>query len=125
MLDTYSGYERFQDDLGGTLDPEIDKYDIYLCVPKKNITKQGATMDVSLWNLSATPITVNYDYFYLVSDDNDTIKADKSSKFHKITLDVKTDSAQTVTFKFPGKGKFPIKNLLYKDENKISEKFFH
>ncbi len=125
MLDTYSGYERFQDALGGTLDPDIDKYDVYLCIPKKRISSQSAILDVSLWNLTATPITVNYDYFFLVSDNNDTIKADKTSRFHKITLDVKTDSVQSVVFKFPLNKKFPIKNLLYSDGNKISEKFFH
>jgi hypothetical protein len=120
MLDTYSGYERFSENL----DPDIDKYDIYLCIPKKNISKQTATLDVSLWNLTASPIVVNYDYFYLVTDDNETIQADKSSKYHKITLDIKTDSAQVVIFKLPSK-KISIKNLLYNDGNKISEKFFH
>lgn len=124
MLDTYSGYERFEDALGGTLDPAIDKYDIYLCIPKKKISPQSAVLDVSLWNLTATPITVNYDYFFLVSDNNDTVKADATSRFHKITLDVKTDSVQSVVFKLPGK-QFVIKNLLYSDGNKISEKFFH
>jgi hypothetical protein len=125
MLDTYSGYERFQDALGGTLDPEIDKYDIYMCIPKRSIGKASVALTVSIWNLTATPIEVKYDYLFLVSDNLDTVKADKSTKFHKITLDTKTDSTQTVVFNIPKGKPFPIRNLLYNDGTKISEKFFH
>lgn len=123
MLDTYSGYERFQDNLGGRLDPDVDKYDIYLCVPKKSMSGSSAALSVAFWNLTASPIEVKSNNFFLVTDNNDTVMADPSSRFNKILVDIKTDTVQTLNFKLPGKS--VIKNLLYKDDVKVSEKFFH
>ncbi|MFH0922179.1 MAG: hypothetical protein V1913_17685 [Fibrobacterota bacterium] len=121
LTDTYSGYERFSENL----DPEIDKYDIYLCVPKLKRNKAGAALEVSFWNLTASPINVKAESFFLVTDAGDTIKANPSSKFNKILVDVKTDTSQALVFKLPAGITSPLKNLLYNDGNKVSEKFFH
>ncbi|OGJ85701.1 MAG: hypothetical protein A2268_17020 [Candidatus Raymondbacteria bacterium RifOxyA12_full_50_37] len=119
LVDTYSGYEKF----GSNLDPEIDKYDIYLSVPKQKVSPKGISMEVALWNLTANPLEVRKDYFFLVTENNDTIKASDASKFHKITVDTKTDTAQMVIFDFPVR-ETKVKNLLFNNGTKISEKFF-
>jgi hypothetical protein len=124
LVDTYSGYERFFEN-AADIDPEIDKYDIYLCIPNRNISSKIAKMEVALWNLTASPINVRYEYFYLVTNEGDTIQATKGSRFHKILVDTKTDTAQALVFKLPVKKPLKIKNLLYSDGKKISEKFFY
>ena len=118
LLDTYSGYERF----GENLDPEIDKYDIYLCIPKIKSAGKKLNMDVALWNLSANPLNVQRDNFLLVTNTDDTLTADPATKFNKILVDVKRDTTQLVVFNISGKEK--IRNLLFRDGRKISEKFF-
>ena len=119
LLDTYSGYEKFEDNL----DPEIDKYDIYLCVPKMSLQGKTANVQVAFWNLTSNPMTVRRESFYLVTDANDTVQADKKSRLDKILVDTKTDTSGLVIFNM-GAAKGAPKNLLYSDGNKISEKFF-
>ena len=123
LTDTYSGYERYEEALA-PLDPSIDKYDIYLCIPEQKIAKGEAKLSVSMWNLTANPIEALNDYFFVVTAEGDTIAADpKNSKYNKIPVDVKTDTTATLVFKLPSKDS-KIKNVLYKDGVKISEKFF-
>jgi hypothetical protein len=78
---------------------------------------------VAFWNLTADPINVRRENFYIVTDAGDTVQADKGSKLDKILVDTKTDTAQTAVFNLAGKKGKP-RNLLYSDGNKISEKFF-
>jgi hypothetical protein len=123
LVDTYSGYERYEDVLA-PLDPSIDKYDIYLCVPEQKIAKGVAKLSVSMWNLTANPIEALNDYFFAVTTDGDTVAADpKESKYHKIPVDVKTDTTAALVFKLPSANS-KIRNILYKDNTKVSEKFF-
>lgn len=119
LLDTYSGYEKFDPNL----DPEIDKYDIYLCIPKKSVSGKNVQMQVALWNLSSSPVTVRRENFSLVTEKNETIPAAATSRFDKILVDIKTDTAQYVNFTLKD-GKAKIKNLLFRNEGKVSEKFF-
>ncbi len=122
LIDTYSGYERYEEALA-PLDPSIDKYDIYLCVPEQKRTKGVVKMSVSLWNLTATPLLTLNDHFFVVTENGDTVSADsKESKYNKIQVDTKTDTTGVLVFKLPSPDA-KIRNILYNDGSKISEKF--
>jgi tetratricopeptide (TPR) repeat protein len=118
----YSGYESFTDVLGA-LDPDVDKYDIYLVVPSHKVTPQQVKLEIGLTNQTNGGLRVENRHFYLAMDNGDTLRASSSSRLNWGMLDSQIDTSGLGIFVQKRRGARP-KSLIYNNGDKISVKNF-